>query len=79
MVSIRVSNHAIVLKLRAIARNCAQFLGVYRARNYAQVKFTSVGNPSFYTKVTCAMRISTAEKHLGIIRNLENLQYLPHY
>ena len=25
------------------------------------------------------MRISTAGKHLGIIRNLENLQYLPHY
>ena len=28
-----------------IVRNCAQFLGVYRARDCAQVKFTCVGNP----------------------------------
>ena len=30
-----------------IARNCAPFFGVYRARNCAQVKSTCVGNPSF--------------------------------
>ena len=35
----------IAIPLRAIMRNCAQFLGVYRARNCAQVKSTCVGNP----------------------------------
>ena len=30
----------------AIPRNCAQFLGVYRARNCARVKSTCVGNPT---------------------------------
>ena len=36
----------IAIPLRAIARNCAQFLGVYRSRNCAQVKSTCVGNPN---------------------------------
>ena len=36
------SNYA---QLRGIMCNCAQFLGVYRARNCAQIKSTCVGNP----------------------------------
>ena len=31
--------------LRGVRSNCAQFLGVYRARNCVQVKSTCVGNP----------------------------------
>ena len=42
---IAIPLRATVLELGAIARNCAQFLGVYRIRNCAQAKSICVGNP----------------------------------
>ena len=56
--AIRVSNRNSVARncsriacncaeLRGIMRNYAQFLGIYRARNCAQVKSTCVGNPTW--------------------------------
>ena len=40
-------------QFRAIFRHCAQFFGVYRARNCAKVKSTCVGNPSWDLKIDC--------------------------
>ena len=37
------------LELCEIMRICVQFLGVYRARNGAQVKSTCVGNPRYHS------------------------------
>ena len=70
---IAIPLRATALELRAIARNCAQlcdimrncaqFLGVYRARNCAQVKSTCVGNPRSnslslkYQRFTCMHQI----------------------
>ena len=34
------------IPLRAIVWNCAEFRGVYRARNCAQIKSNCVGNPT---------------------------------
>ena len=45
----RVSNrNFLACNCAQLFSNCAQLLGVYRARNCAQVKSTYVGNPSCY-------------------------------
>ena len=46
-VKLRVSNrNSVARNYTQLFSNCTQFLGFYRARNCAQVKFTCVGNPS---------------------------------
>ena len=51
----RVSNRNSVLELHAVPRYCAQFLDVFRARNYAQVKSTCAGNPTINQIWFCVM------------------------
>ena len=51
----RVSNRNSVLELHAVPRYCAQFLDVFRARNYAQVESTCAGNPTINQIWFCVM------------------------
>ena len=42
-----------------LPRNCTQFLGVYRACNCAQVKFSCVGNPKQQLYISHSIRSSS--------------------
>ena len=53
-----------------VQSNCAQFLGIYRARNCAQVKSTCVGNPIGNT-VDCWVLIKCKRFH----KNHPNFKY----
>ena len=63
---------ATVLELRAIMRNCAQFLGVYRARNCAQVKLTCVGNPKTFVIIVSSHAQVSWDPHVKVYKTIWN-------